>query len=284
MNRVRPRAVVGGGTLLLALLAALLAATRTPSMQRIWAEDMRIMATGEVTPGGEVRLRNVRDWRYAPDSVVSRGYLDGVWDPDDLQAIWLYSQEFDAGGWTAHTFLVFEFDESYGTRRYLGISLEARREEGESYSIVRGLMRGFEAAIVWATEEDLVSRRAVYAGVPIKRFRLLVEPEARAAVLRGMVEETRALEARPRWYNTAFYNCTNALVRYVNRTSPGTIPRHYSWVLTGRIDEYLERLGYLDPRATRTFVAEDLAAGMLRPGSPAARHVESSRRSVGAQP
>jgi hypothetical protein len=232
-------------------------------MDRDWAEDMRIMATGEVTAMGEVRLVDVRNWRYARDTVLSRGYLEGVWDPDDVETVWLYAQEFDEGGWTAHTFLVFEFDESYGDRRYLGISMEARREVGEDYSIPRGLMRGFEAAIVWATEEDLASRRTVYAGVPIKRFRLLVTPEARAAILRGMVEETRALETRPRWYNTALYNCTNALIRYVNHTAPGSIPRHYSWVLTGRVDEYLERLGYLDPTATRTFEAGDL----IRDGS-----------------
>jgi hypothetical protein len=253
VKRARILKTLGGVVLTAGAITGMVAATSTPSMDRDWAEDMRIMATGEVTAEGDVRLSDVRNWRYARDSVVSRGYLDGVWDPRDVRTIWLYSQEFDEGGWTAHTFLVFEFDESYGDRRYLGISMEARREVGEDYSIARGLMRGFEAAIVWATEEDLVSRRTVYAGVPIKRFRLVVRPEVRAAVFRGMVEETRALAARPRWYNTALYNCTNALVRYTNHTTPGAIPRHYSWVLTGRVDEYLERLGYLDPEATRTF-------------------------------
>lgn len=257
MTRARTLKTLAGVVLTAGAVAGAVAATSTPSMDRDWAEDMRILATGEITPTGEIRLRDVRNWRYALDSVVSRAYFDGVWDPGDVEDVWLYSQEFDDGGWTAHTFLVFEFDESYGDRRYLGISMEARREVGEEYSIARGLMRGFEAAIVWATEEDLVSRRTVYAGVPIKRFRLLVSPEARAAVFRGMVEETRALADRPRWYNTALYNCTNALVRYTNHTTPGAIPRHYSWVLTGRIDEYLERLGYLDPEATRTFEGEE---------------------------
>lgn len=257
--------LVGGGVVAAALLAGVLSATSTPSMDREWAEDMRILARGEVSPEGLVRLVDVRDWRYAPDSVVARDYAEGTWDPEDLGEIWLYAQEFDAQGWTAHTFLVFEFDESYGDRRYLGISMEARREEGESYSILRGLLRGFEAAVVWATEEDLVSRRAIYAGAPVQRFRLQVEPETRAAVFRGMVEETGALEERPRWYNTALYNCTNVLIRYANDVTPGAIPLHYSWVLTGRIDEYLERLGFLDPAATRTFDREDLLEGRLRP-------------------
>lgn len=263
----RARLVLVGVVVVVALLIGLLAATRTPTMDRTWAEDMRIMARGEVTPAGLVRLTDVRDWRYAPDSVLSRGYRDGVWNPEDLEEIWLYAQEFDDDGWTAHTFLVFEFDASYGDRRYLGMSMEARREEGESYSIARGLLRGFEAAVVWATEEDLVSRRAVYAGAPVQRFRLVVDPETRAAVFRGMVEESQALDDRPRWYNTALYNCTNALIRYANDVTPGAIPLHYSWVLTGRVDEHLERLGFLDPTATRTFEREDVLQGRLRPGA-----------------
>mgnify|MGYP001821481439 FL=1 len=261
----RRRLLVVGAVAGLGLLVGLLAATSTPSMDRTWAEDMRIMARGEVTPEGRVHLTDVRDWGYAPDSVLSRDYLDGTWDPRDLQEIWLYAQEFDSGGWTAHTFLVFEFDRSYGEQRFLGVSMEARREEGESYSIARGLLRGFEAAMVWAMEEDLVSRRAVYAGAPVKRFRLLVDPETRAAVFQGMIRETQALAARPRWYNTALYNCTNTLIRDANRVKPGAIPLHYSWVLTGRVDEYLERLGLLDPAATRTFDRDDLLQGRLRP-------------------
>lgn len=265
MTRSRIRKMFLGAVVTAVVLAGILAATRTPSMNRVWADDMKIMATGEVSATGEVRLEDVRDWRYAQDSVVSRGYLNGTWDPKDLQTIWLYEQEFDDRGWTAHTFLVFEFDESYGDLRYLGISMEARREEGEDYSIRRGMMRGFEAAIVWATEEDLVSRRAVYAAVPINRYRLVVEPETRAAIFQGMVDETLALEARPRWYNTALYNCTNSLIRYANHITPGAIPLHYSWVLTGLVDEYLERLGYLDPEATRTFESQDVLDGALRP-------------------
>ena len=268
------------GALGIGLVVLVLALTSTPSMDRVWAEDMRIMARGEVTAEGQVRLSDVRDWRYGPDTVLSRGYRDGTWHPGDIQEVWLYEQEFDSRGWAAHTFLVFEFDESYGDLRYLGISLEARREEGESYSILRGMLRGFEAAVVWATEEDLVSRRTVYAGDPVRRFRLVVEPEARAAIFRGMVEESQALEVRPRWYNTALFNCTNSLIRYANRTNPGAIPLHYSWALTGRVDEYLERLGFLDPEATRTFTgAEPLRAAFLPAGSPA-----GSRRTDGAGP
>jgi hypothetical protein len=48
----------------------------------------------------------------------------------------------------------------------------------------------------------------------------------------------------PRWYNTVINNCTSSLIKYVNESEPGAIPLHYSYALTGKVDEYLEQLGY----------------------------------------
>ena len=249
-------AVVAAGLLLLAL--------RRPSADRNWAEDMRILARPAPPTPGEVRMRDVRNWRYGAGTVLSRDRLDGAWDPGEIQEIWLYEQEFDRRGRFAHTFVVFEFPETYGDRRFLGLSMEARREEGETYSILRGAFRGFEAIHIWATEEDLVTRRVVYAGDPVIRYRLVVSPEARSSIFLRMVEETRLLLDNPRWYNTVTYNCTSSLIRYANESEPGAIPLHYSWVLTGRIDEYLTRLGYLDASSTRTITPEVLLREGLR--------------------
>jgi hypothetical protein len=57
-------------------------------------------------------------------------------------------------------------------------------------------------------------------------------------------KETQSLASVPRWYNTASNNCTSSLIKYVNESEPGAIPFHYSYVLTGRVDEYLEQLEY----------------------------------------
>lgn len=234
-------------------------------MDRAWAADLSVLARADVAEGGEVRLSDIRDWRYAPDSVLSTEYFDASFDPADLVDLWLYEQEFDGQGLIAHTFLVFEFDESYGPARYLGLSMEARREADEEYSMLRGIFRGFEAAHVWATEEDLVTRRVRYQGDPVIRYRLDIPAESRSRIFVKMAEETRALGDEPRWYNTILNNCTSSLVRYANESEPGAIPLHYSFILTGKIDEYLGRLGYVDPAGTRFIDGEELATGGLRP-------------------
>ena len=50
----------------------------------------------------------------------------------------------------------------------------------------------------------------------------------------------------------------------MNESEPGAIPRHYSYVLTGRVDEYLAELGYLDRSSAESITRERLARGPLR--------------------
>jgi len=261
------RRILKGASLVLLLLAAGTAATvalRTPSLERDWDPDVRVLSGVEMRPDSSVRLTAVRDWRYARDSVTEERWFDAGYDPRDITGMWMYEQELGAGGRVAHTFVVFEFDESYGDRRWLGLSVETRRERGETYSLVGGVLRAFEVTHIWATERDLVTRRVEYLDYPLTRYRMVVTREAAARVFRQFARETASLAETPRWYNTATNNCTSSLVRYVDETAPGAIPWHYSWVLTGRMDDYLARLGYLDLGSAEAITRDRLAAAPLR--------------------
>ena len=158
--------------------------------------------------------------------------------------MWMYEQQLDRSGLIAHTFLVFEFDESYEHGRYLGLSVETRRELGEEYSIIGGALRSFEITHIWATEKDLVTRRVQYLDYPLTRNRLEIPAEYRSQIFLKFAKETQSLASVPRWYNTASNNCTSSLIKYVNESKPGAIPFHYSYALTGKVDEYLEQLGF----------------------------------------
>jgi len=244
--------------------ATLLVSTREPSLSRAWDDDVAVLADVRWLPEGGVRLEGIRDWRYSRDSVLSREYFDAVYDPADVEGLWLYEQELGLGGAIAHTFLVFEFGEDYGPTRWLGLSVETRREAGETYSILRGMLRDFELTHVWATEDDLVTRRVEYLDYPLTRYRVDVPPEYRPRIFRQFVEATAALATTPRWYNTVRTNCTSSLIEYVNAMKPGAIPGHYSSVLTGRADDHLARLGYLDPQSATPVNRESLERGGLR--------------------
>ncbi|HSM35624.1 MAG TPA: DUF4105 domain-containing protein [Longimicrobiales bacterium] len=250
--------------LLAALGLAGVVAAREPSLDRDWDEDVAVLAGVGITDDGRVALRDVRDWAYTEDEVVAKDYFDATYDPADIADVWLYEQQLDDAGLIAHTFVVFEFPDSYGRGRWLGMSVETRRESDEEYSIIGGMLRAFEVTHIWATEEDLVTRRVRYLDYPLTRYRLRIPEGVAPRIFTQLARETAALATTPRWYNTATNNCTSSLIRYVNESEPGAIPRHPSWVLTGTVDDYLEELGFLDGGSAVAITKEYLAREPLR--------------------
>lgn len=246
------------------LLRGTALASRTPSLDRVWDEDVRVLTPVVERPDGSIVLEQVRDWKYTRDAVVSKSHHPVTVRPEDARALWMYEQELGLGGRVAHTFLVFEFPEAYGDDRWLGISVETRREMGESYSIVRGMLRQFELTHIWAREEDLVRRRVEYLDYPLTRYRMTVDPAQIARIFRHFTQETAALAERPRWYHTLLTNCTSTLIAYANQVEPGAIPWHPSWVFTGRADDYLAALGFVDPSSAERITRDWLAMREVR--------------------
>ena len=232
------------GLLVIGVVLLILVSLREPSLTRTWDEDVSVLAGVEVSNDEVVTLTQVRDWHYAMNSISSKEYFDATFDPEDIVAMWMYEQPLDPSGLIAHTFLVFEFNERYERGRYLGLSVETRREQGEEYSIIGGAFRSFEITHIWATEKDLVTRRVNFLDYPLTRYRLNIPAEYRSRIFLKFAKETQSLASVPRWYNTASNNCTSSLIRYVNESEPGAIPFHYSYALTGKVDEYLEELGF----------------------------------------
>lgn len=260
-------ALAAAGIAAVALIViAVLVAAREPSLERTWDEDVAVLAGVELLPGGAVHLSDVRDWSYTRDSVVSKRYFDARYDPTDIVGLWLYEQELGLGGLVAHTFLVFEFDPGTVSEpeRWLGLSVETRREAGEPYSIVRGMLREFEVTHVWATERDLVTRRVEHLDYPLTRYRVDVPDEYLGRIFLQFLRETMELSTTPRWYNTLTTNCTSSLIEYVNQVEPGAVPHHYSSVLTGRADDHLKRLGYLDSDYSLPITRDWLAENTIR--------------------
>jgi len=264
MLSFRMVAIVAGLLLAVGGLTAAVVFRREPSLARIWDEDVRVLTGVEALPNGAVRLTEVRDWRYSGDAVTSKDYFAGEYDPTDVEGLWLYEQKLGLGGLIAHTFLVFEFPESYGPTRWLGLSVETRREAGEKYSLLGGVLRAFEVTHIWANEEDLVTRRVALLDYPLTRYRVTVPNEHLARIFQQFVDETAALATSARWYNTLTTNCTSSLIGYVNEVEPGAIPRHRSFVLTGLADTYLAELGYLDAESAQPITREWLATNPLR--------------------
>ena len=211
-----------------------------------WDEDVRVLAAVEISEDqASVNFKGIRNWTYTRDEVLTKDYFSQSYQLEDLERTWFYLQPLDATGLIAHTFVVFEFAESYGDRRYLGISVETRRKQGEDYSLLKGALRGFMLVHTWATEADLTSRRTDYYDYELFKYELQLSLADQRGLFKAFARETNQLHTKPQFYNTLTYNCTNVLAYYANKVKSGAIPWHYSFILTGKSVEYLRKLGYI---------------------------------------
>ena len=246
MNPYRsPLLVILAIVVVAVLLAILQLDFKEPRANRDWEPEFANLTTFEDLGGGRWRLNNLRYWTWNKSGSQDKIWGARIVDENAVTALWYYVQPF--GGWDgiAHTFLVFELSGEGGEADYIGVSVEARRQIGEVYSALSGLFRAYELTYLWASEKDLLTRRAVYMPDELYGYRLNVPPQTARAALRHFIARTNDLAARPRFYNTLFSNCTNELAKTVNGGSDEFIPYHYSFVLTGFADRYLHRLGYL---------------------------------------
>jgi Domain of unknown function (DUF4105) len=217
-----------------------------PSHDRRWTVDQSVMPFAQFE-GDRVVIQGVRNfaWTSATDFRPEWGVRR--YSLDDIRTAWYVLVPFSKR-WRgpAHAFVSFGFADG----EYLAISVEARREEGEVYGVLKGLLRRFELIYVVGTENDLIGRRAVYDGSDVFLYPIRAAPEAVRKMFIGMLERANELHARPEWYNTITNNCTLNLVHHVNAIVPGRIPSSWRVVLPGYSDEVIYGLGLIDSTAS----------------------------------
>lgn len=178
----------------------------------------------------------VSDWSYEFDRETDTTYLDSAsYDFSQLRRVWFMLEPQPGSQLAAHTLLLFEFEGD----RLLGLTIEARREEGEEYDAVRGQFNAFELIYIWATARDLLIRRAVMLDHEVFVYPVDITSEQNVTLLRNLLARSQSLSHTPRYYNTIVSNCTNELAKAAGfHWAP-------AYILTGRSDEYLYRRGIL---------------------------------------
>jgi hypothetical protein len=192
--------------------------------------------------GDEVRIQNVRNCLYFREDVYATRYEDRIYRLSDLQTVDFIVVPFSATSRLAHTMLSFGFADG----RYLALSVEARLEEGESYSAVRGGLRQFELIYILGDEKDLISLRTEHRNADVYVYRTQVPPEQIRLLFVDVLARVNQLKEQPEFYDTLSNNCTTNIVRHVNRVRPGRIPPSLGLILTGHSDRLAYDLGLLD--------------------------------------
>lgn len=259
------------GAFLLAGVAALAAWSRVrPSNERDWLPNDRVMP-GVTFRGSLVDVRNVRLTTYRTTDDYTPGYEDRTYDLDRLVRVWFVVEPFSKWGGAAHTFLSFEFEGP----EFVAISVEARKERGETYHFLKGLVRRYELLYVVGDERDLVRLRSNYRRDEVFLYPIRTTRERARGMLVEMLERAERLRAHPEFYNTLTSNCTSNIVRHVNRLVPGRVPFSLRWMFPGYADRLAYDLGLID-----TTLPFDSIRPHFRINERALRHGEAADFSV----
>jgi hypothetical protein len=237
---------------LLTLAGAGALALARPSHQRAWRTEQAVLP--EVRFEGDVvRIRNVRNFAYRTAEHFDPRYEDRTYDLARLQRVWFVLSPF-GGAWRgpAHAFLSFEFADG----QHVSISVEARREVGEEYSVVKGLLRRYELIYVIGDERDLVALRAVHWNDPTYLYPVRATPEQAREIFVRMLERAQQIERRPEFYNTISNNCLGNIVDEVNEFATRRIRYGWEVLAPGYSDDLAYEMGLIDSELSLAEVRE----------------------------
>ena len=214
---------------------------KDPQNNRNWESGYGTLA-GVSVKRDEVKISNIRDWKYLADGSVDAKYYGDKFNARDISAVWFVVEPFSNWDGIAHTYFIFDFTDG----RNIAVSVEARREVGEDFNAFKGLFNNFELMYIWGSERDITGRRVVVEKSKLFMYPLSLSQNASQKLFLKVASETAKMESKPRFYNTLTDNCTSILAKNANEINPGSVPFNISWFLPGYSDEYLYSLGYLD--------------------------------------
>jgi len=204
-----------------------------PRNDRDWSPDVAQLPSALIA-GDKVTLRNIRNFAYRSETDFTERWETRTYNISQVVGFDMF---FSYWGPTliAHTIASWEFADG----RHLAVSIETRKEKGETYSALRGFFRQFELYYVVADERDVIGLRAKHRGEQVFLYRLTHPPEQARAMLLAYLREINRLAAAPRWYNALTHNCTTA-IRYHAQEVGVARPLHWKLFANG----YLDELGY----------------------------------------
>lgn len=236
------------GLTLAAMLVVAIAASAfvRPSNNRNWEVGQAVLPSAQIE-NARVTIRNVRNFRYDAAGQPIPAYENRSYDLDRIATVWLIIAPFERDNrGPAHSFLSFGFADS----QYVAISIEARREQGEQYSLLKGVLRRFEILYVIGDERDLIGLRANHRGDDVYVYPIRTTPDRARQLFVEMLQSANALSEQPEFYNTLTNNCTTRILDHANQVAQKKIPWGREVLLPGYADELAMRLGLLDATGT----------------------------------
>ncbi len=237
--RFRPlwHGVVAYGALFLVVLGWWLSIP--PSNERDWQRDVAELPSATIE-GDRVTIRNVRHFEYRSSEDYTERWDTRTYDLSRIVGVDIYFFHWGSP-WIAHTIMSWNFEDGPP----LAISIETRKELGESYSAALGFFRQFELYYVVADELDAILLRTNYRNDQGYLYRMNWRPDTARNFLVVYLDELNRLARKPKWYNAFTHNCTTSIRLHAQEIGIATA---WNWrhLVNGKGPELLYNRGLID--------------------------------------
>ncbi len=210
-----------------------------PSNSRDWQRDVAQLPKAEIQ-GDKITIRNLRNFDYRTETDFTENWETRSYDLARLRGLDMYVIYWGSPS-IAHTILSWEFDDG----QHLAVSIETRKEVGESYSALRGFFRQYELYYVIADERDVVGVRSNQRHEDVYLYPLRTPPARARAILLEYLKSVNRLAQQPTWYNALSHNCTTTIRMHTSDVIAG-VPRDWRWLANGYLDELLYEMGVVN--------------------------------------
>ena len=188
-------------------------------------------------------IHNIRNFDYRTETDFTPRYYDKTFDLRQLDSVDVIATYW-MGDAIAHVFLSFGFS----GKDFLAISIETRRERGESYSTIAGFFKQYELFYVVADERDLIRLRTNYRKDPpedVYLYRSRAPADNARRLFLDYIREINSLAEKPEFYNALTTNCTTSILTHT-RVNQGNLPLSWKVLLSGYVPQYLYERAAID--------------------------------------
>jgi hypothetical protein len=211
-----------------------------PSNDRNWQPDVARTAWAEIN-GNQVTIHNLRNCDYRTESDYTPVWETRTVDLSQLRGVDVFITYWGSP-WIAHPIVSFDF----GDEGHVAISVETRKQVGESYSAIRGFFRYYELIYTIADERDVVRLRTNYrTGEEVYLYHTRATPDRAQAFFLDYLARTNRMRDHAEWYNALTNNCTTNIASHIATARGAGVTWDWRILLNGKADEMMYERGEL---------------------------------------